>query len=223
MTREHARRLWQMIPLAAQSLVQAGPDLIDTFVSRAALLERARTHTRDGADWLTRLGERGERRPAAPGMPGPQQSDLFEQYTKVLQVLGRKVPLLLVVDDLQWADLGSISLLFHLGRHLPGSRILIVGAYRPEEVSVGRDGGRHPLEAVVNEFQRSLGDIMVKLEQAESHDFLEAFLDSEPNQLGAAFRDMLYRQTRAIPYSPSSCCEVCRNGETWCITKQASG
>ena len=41
MTREHARRLWNTLPLAAQALVEAGPDLIDTFVPRAALLERA--------------------------------------------------------------------------------------------------------------------------------------------------------------------------------------
>ncbi len=198
-TRDHASRLWHMLPLTARTLVEAGPDLIDTFVSRTALLERARSYTRDRADWLISLEQRGERQPSSSGLPGPQQTDLFEQYTRVLQILARQVPLLLVVDDLQWADLGSISLLFHLGRHLAGSRILIVGAYRLEEVSAGRDGKRHPLEPLVNEFQRIFGDITVSLDQAESRDFLEALLDSEPNRLGIAFRDMLYRQTRAHP------------------------
>ncbi|NIP18271.1 MAG: hypothetical protein GWM87_09035, partial [Xanthomonadales bacterium] len=140
-----------------------------------------------------------ERKPTGPGTPSPQQSDLFEQYTRVLQALARQVSLVLVVDDLQWADLGSISLLFHLGRQLAGSRILIVGAYRPEEVAIGRDGERHPLEPVVNEFQRDFGDITVNLGQAESRDFVEAFLDSEPNRLGVPFREMLYRQTRGHP------------------------
>ena len=55
----------------------------------------------------------------------------------MLQALAQQGPLVLVLDDLQWADLGSISLLFHLGRQLAGSRILIVGAYRPEEVALG--------------------------------------------------------------------------------------
>jgi len=76
---------------------------------------------------------------------------------------------------------------------------LIVGAYRPEEVALGRDGERHPLEPVVNEFQRDFGDITVNLGQAESRDFVEAFLDSEPNRLGGAFREMLYRQTHGHP------------------------
>jgi predicted ATPase len=117
----------------------------------------------------------------------------------VLQALAQERPLVLVLDDLQWADLGSISLLFHLGRHLTGNRILIVGAYRPEEVSIGRDGERHPLESVINEFQRDFGDITVNLRKAKHRDFVETLLDSEPNRLGKAFRDMLFRQTQGHP------------------------
>jgi DNA-binding SARP family transcriptional activator/predicted ATPase len=199
MTTEHARRLWHMLPLAARALVEAGPDLIDTFVSRAALLERARICVTDRPGWLSSLEQREERRPAGLDFQGLQQGDLLMQYTRVVQALAHQIPLLLVVDDLQWADPGSVSLLFHLGRHLAGNRILIVGAYRPEEVSAGRDGQRHPLEPLVNEFQRISGDVTVNLDRAESRDFLEAFLDSEPNCLGPSFREMLYRQTRAHP------------------------
>ncbi|MBN1149485.1 MAG: AAA family ATPase [Anaerolineales bacterium] len=198
-TTQHARRLWSTLPLAAQALVEAGPDLIDTFVPRAALLERTTAGAPVQAERLARLDGLAERKPTGLGTPSLQQSDLFEQYSRALQALARKVSLVLVVDDLQWADLGSISLLFHIGRRLAGSRILLVGAYRPEEIALGRDGARHPLEPVVNELQRELGDITVNLGQAESRDFMEALLDSEPNRLGGAFRDMLYRQTRGQP------------------------
>jgi predicted ATPase len=117
----------------------------------------------------------------------------------VLQAVAQGSPLLLILDDLQWADLGSTGLLFHLGRHLAGNRILIVGAYRPEDIALGRDGARHPLEPVTNEFQRDWGDITVDLARAERRGFVEALLDSEPNRLGARFRETLYRQTRGHP------------------------
>jgi predicted ATPase/DNA-binding SARP family transcriptional activator len=199
MTKKHARHLWDTLPLVAQTLVEAGPDLVDSFVPGAALIERAEICTSVREEWLTRLVALVERKETGMIVPSPQQKDLFEQYARVLQAVAREVLLVLVVDDLQWADLGSISLLFHLGRHLTGCRILIVGAYRPEEVALGRDGERHPLVPVVNELQRVYGDITVNLDQAERRTFVEALLDSEPNQLDPSFREMFYQQTHGHP------------------------
>ena len=68
------------------------------------------------------------RKADASGMPSLQQRALCQQYTQVLRALAGERPLLLALDDLQWADGGSINLLFHLGRRIPGSRILLVGA-----------------------------------------------------------------------------------------------
>jgi DNA-binding SARP family transcriptional activator len=199
MTREHAFRLWNTLPQTTKALVETGPDLIDTFIPGRRLVECASVYAPGGSDWLTRLEEHLDK--VAPSLvaPGPQQRDIFEQYSRVLQSLARNNPLILVLDDLQWADLGSISLLFHLGRHLAGNRILIVGAYRPEEIAIGRDGERHPLEPVVSELQRIFGEVMVDVDQAESMEFLEAILNSEPNRLGEPFKHMLYQQTRGQP------------------------
>ena len=196
---EHARRLQRALPLTAQALLRDGPDLIDVFVPGAALLRRAVACATREVGWVSELQKLVERRSSDPGTGGVQQDDLFEQYTTLLKVLARQVPLLLVLDDLQWADLGSISLLFHLGRRLEGSPILVVGAYRSEEVALGRDGERHPLEPVVNELKRSWGDIEIDLGQSEGRHFVPALLDSEPNRLDAGFRHMLYQQTRGHP------------------------
>lgn len=199
MESEHARRLWRMLPPAAQALIDEGPDLIDTFVPHAALLERARIGMSGRTDWLGRLEEFAGRSPASHAMPTSLQSDLFEQVARVLRRLARHAPLLLIVDDLQWADVGSINLLFHVGRQLAGSRILIIGAYRAEEVAIGRGGERHPLEPVVHELQRVFGESIVDLDRVEGRAFVDALLNSEPNRLGPSFRELLYRQTRGHP------------------------
>ncbi|UCG25792.1 MAG: AAA family ATPase [Chloroflexota bacterium] len=196
---EHARRLWNSAPLTTSAMLEAGPGLVDTFVPQSALLERI-TSFRQRSDQEMRSADLIERLSSVGRVAGrPEQSDLFEQYTRVLQAMAGQHPLLLILDDLQWADLGSASLLFHLGRRVAGRHIMVVGAYRPEEISSPMDGERHPLEPVVNELQRDFGGAPVVLDQAERRKFVDALLDTEPNRLESSFREMLYRQTRGHP------------------------
>ena len=190
-----ARRLAELVPHAIQTLVEAGPDLIELFISGKTLLARAVGAAALAPDRVAGLKARLARQAAEQSAGALKQQNLFAQYIQVLQALSRRWPLLLLLDDLQWADAGSISLLFHLGRQLTGQRILVVGIYRPNDVALGREGGRHPLESVVNEFQADFGQIQVDLAQAGEKQFIEALLDSEPNRLGAAFRHALWRQT----------------------------
>lgn len=195
-SRRHAHRLEALVPASVQALLDEGPELIDCFVPGSALLARAQGGAPSQA---ARLGELLDRRAASPGGASIQQNDLFDQYTKTLQALARKHPLLLVIDDMQWADSGSLNLLFHLGRLLVGHRILLVGAYRPGDVAMGRDGDRHPLEPIVNELQRQYGDVRIDLSRVEGRDFIDAFLETEPNRLGTAFRQALYQHTDGHP------------------------
>ncbi|MGC9333572.1 MAG: BTAD domain-containing putative transcriptional regulator, partial [Anaerolineae bacterium] len=195
--------LWHALPAAVAALVESGPELIGTFVPDQPLLDRIRAFLRGSGDiprgQVSTVEALVTREVAPPGTHHPQQRKLFEQLTRVLHRLATPGGLLLVLDDFQWADAGSIDLLFHLGRRLAGSRILIVVAYRPEEVALARAGARHPLVPVLLELQREFGDVEVNLDQAGGRQFLEAFLDSEPNRLGPAFRDSLHEQTAGHP------------------------
>ena len=194
-TKEHATRLWNLIPISVQALVHDGPDLLDTFVSGTGLVRRSTNFAYGWAEWLIQLKKLAERKKTAATVSNLQQSDLFKQYASLLQTLSRQQPLLLILDDLQWADTGSVSLLFHLGRRIEGNRILLVGAFRSTEVAMGRGGTRHPLESVVNEFRQVFGDFQIELDQAEGQHFVNAFIDTEPNRLSVSFRDTLFRQT----------------------------
>lgn len=104
-----------------------------------------------------------------------------------------------IVDDLHWADAGSISLMFHLSRRIRGNRILILGIYRSADVAQGRDGKRYPLGSFVNEAKRDFGNVELDLTEAEAHHFVDAFIDTEPNRLEKTFRDKLFRQTQGHP------------------------
>ncbi len=198
-TREHAHGLWNLIPLTSKAIVDQGADLVNIFVQGAGLLSRAEAISTVSTDWLLRLKKLVERKSLLPPDSTLQQSNLFEQYTRVLLALAQEKPLLLVLDDLQWVDAGSASLLFHLGRRIAGSRIMIAGVYRPDDIALGRGDGRHPLETVVHEFKRDFADIEVEVGEVEGLKFIDSLIDTEPNRLGKAFRETLFKQTKGHP------------------------
>ncbi len=193
--RERALRLWHTMPSATQALVEEGADLLDTFVPLRPLLARSADHLPSS------VRQALESRIAQPPAFDPtlQQASLFEQVTNLLGYLAARSPLLLALDDLQWCDAGSLALLFHLSRRLAGKRILIVAAYRPNDVALGRAGERHPLEPIIHEVQQLQGTSMLDLDQAQGRAFIDALLDSEPNLLDDAFRSELLRQTNGHP------------------------
>lgn len=192
LTRDHAARLWKLIPASLDALLDAGPDLIDAFLDRARLHARAAAFARHARA----VGLRLPGKEAAPTRGLPARQALHLQFGRTLRAVARAHPLLLVVDDLQWADPGSVGLLFDVGRELRGSRILLLGLFRPSDVALGRDGARHPLEPVVNELRSAYGEIDVHLGEDGDRDLVDALVDAEPNVLGPTFRNALFAQTR---------------------------
>jgi hypothetical protein len=106
-SREHAQRLWNFTPYSAETLVTTGPDLIDIFIPGKGLIDRAGATAPSDATWFSQLVELAAHNGAGEAPSNVQQSDLFEQYVKVAEALARQQPLLLMLDDLQWADSGS--------------------------------------------------------------------------------------------------------------------
>jgi adenylate cyclase len=159
-------RLKEFVRMSSEMLLKFGPDLIGIFVPGAGLVTRIATETALSAGLAHKLSERlgkNKESDAAKVKPDLDQEKLFEQYAAVLKALSKDCTLILVLDDLQWADSGSLNLLFHLARQLKDSRILLLGTYRPDDVALGRDGGRHPFESTLNELKRYHGNIVLDL------------------------------------------------------------
>lgn len=199
-TQRQALQLWHAFPTMLEALLSIGNDLVNTLVPGDTLLSQAAIAFPERIDLLGKLAALVERK-QDPSV-GIEQSMLFEQCANVLEMISQNQLLILVIDDLQWADSASISLLFYLGRRLTGTRILILGMYRPHEVLQGRGKDEHPLRGVIAELKRVYGDLEVNLgesDQKEDREFIDAFLDTEPNILDDEFRNKLYTQTGGHP------------------------
>lgn len=193
-TAEHARRVWDAMPLTLPALVEHAPDLIGNFVTSKGLRERATTFAAPDATWFNRLGALAN---AEAGAKVDQQH-IFAQYSAALSAIASQRPLVLILEDLHWVDSASSGLLFHLSREASHSRMLIVGTYRPDEVAVSRGEIAHPLADILSELKRWHGDIWLDLGElapAEGRRFVEAYLDTQPNRLGPGFREALFERT----------------------------
>ncbi len=192
--KEHAMRLWQAVPETLSALVEHGPALAPALLSGGSLLERAASALRPADATLSRLRRLVETGAAASGS---NLAQLCGQYGDVAHALAERGPVLLVLDDLQWSDPGSAGLLFHLSRALADARVCIIGAFRPEEVTLnGR--GPQPMAKVVAEVKSRYGELDVALDHIEPdarREFVDALLDSEPNALDERFRAALFDRT----------------------------
>ncbi|MCL4301393.1 MAG: AAA family ATPase [Anaerolineae bacterium] len=190
-TAEHARRLWEAMPLTLPALVEHAPDLVGTFVPGKGLRERAATFAAPNAPWFNQLVALTNTRVA--------QQPIFAQYTAALNAIASQRPLVLILEDLHWVDSASSGLLFHLSREAAQSRMLIVGTYRPNEVALSQgDEIAHPLTDILSELKRRHGDIWLDLGDlaaAEGQRFVEAYLDTQPNRFSSGFREALFDRT----------------------------
>jgi ATP/maltotriose-dependent transcriptional regulator MalT len=110
--------------------------------------------------------------PPAPESPPERFSGRFGQgrlYELLLDVLGRlaagRAPLLLVLEDIHWADRSSRDLLAFLARNLRDERLAVAVTYRTGEL----DGG-HPLRRLVPELSRRPSVVRVDLEPLSAAD-----------------------------------------------------
>ncbi len=193
-----ARRLWEAMPLTLPLFADHALDLLSTLVPAQTLLSRAATFAQDNPAWLQRLAQ------AQATATGAvlDQNRLFDQYTVLLHAIAAQRPLLLILEDLHWADASSISLLVHLCRQLGTQRILLVCTYRPSEVAQGRDNQPHPLTPVIADLKRQYGEIALNLTESDAthgRHFVDEYLATQPHRLGTKFRQALFDHTGGHP------------------------
>lgn len=202
LTKENAQRLTTLVNVAYGFFFEFAPDVMGSFIPGGVLLGRAAKMTATKLDVVKTLEQRIAARSGSAPAPELDQARIHQQCAAALRRMVQAKPLVVVLDDLQWCDGPSIGLLFHLVRTIVEGSLLIVGSYRPDDVAIGRDGGRHPLESTINEIKRYFGDVQIDLDLAgerEGRSFVDALLDQEPNALDGAFRTELLLHTGSNP------------------------
>src|SRR5579883_1315312 len=82
------------------------------------------------------------------------QQQVFQQYVNLITKISEETPLVLLVDDMHWADTSSTNLLFYLSRQITAKNIFVIATYRPDEARTANKGEGHPVMKVKNEILR---------------------------------------------------------------------
>jgi tetratricopeptide (TPR) repeat protein len=118
--------------------------------SAEALREELAGGASDVAKLVSEIRSRLPDLPSAPRHDAEEERyRLFESVSSFLANASGSHPIVLVLDDLHFADTPTLRLLQHLTRHLAESRLLVLGTY--DEVVLH---GRHPLAQVLVELRR---------------------------------------------------------------------
>lgn len=133
--------------------------------------------------------------PALEQLPAQETQNrmmiFFKRFMKVIAT--KEHPLVIFIDDLQWIDSGSLKLLEYIITDEDLSYILLIGAYRENEVS-----GHHPLQHFFNEMQEQEKTIhSLQLGPLKPTDFEALFRDSF-NRNDASIKslaDLIYKHT----------------------------
>lgn len=154
-----------------------------------ALLEAGGPGAEALAALLPELGGEGSD-PSGAGL-----NRVHDTVAATFEAVSQQTPLVVVIEDLHWADEGTLDLLRFLLRVLGRGRILVVLTFRTEDVARG-----HPLRSLLSELDRSRSVARIelrRLSKAEARRQVVAILGSEPDD--AAF-DSVYARSEGVPF-----------------------
>jgi len=169
------------------------------FVDHASgLSERLGRYAGELARLVPELGQR------VPGLPDPLRSDpemeryrLFDALANWLTAASVDQPVLLVLDDLQWAAKPTLLLLRHILRAGDG-RILLLGTYRDTEMTHD-----HPLVELVADLRRQGGVERLSLSGLDDLGvaaFVEQASGRALDDAGLALARAVYEETEGNPF-----------------------
>ncbi len=133
--------------------------------------------------------------------PKLKQENLFDNVLMGIQRASVENPLIIFIDDLQWADKTTLNLLHYLARNTRNNRVLILGTYRPEDIIKPPDQRTHQLQSTLQNMSREdLLDVIEieRLAPIDTKEILLSALDSAA--LKDDFCNRIHNETEGNPF-----------------------
>lgn len=140
-----------------------------------------------------------------PGLTPPVRDDpeserarLFEAVTMWLRTIAASVPVMLVLDDLHWADKPTLLLLRHLVHETPQDSLFVVGTYRSTDLDRA-----HPLATMLADLRRDGSVTRLALDGLTADgvaELLERSAGHDLDDAGIGLANAVFAETGGNPF-----------------------
>lgn len=163
------------------NLLNLAPGLVGPMVSEPAL--------------MARIGEMGGERDALAEMISRfralhspiETSTRLDQAVRFITSVAELQPVIMVFDDLHWADERTITMLVHIQRQLQFRTdlpLMIIGSFRSSDLLPREDGSRHPLRPALAEMIRLSSEPIIDLSSSVGNENGRRFIDGLLRDMG---------------------------------------
>jgi predicted ATPase len=136
----------------------------------------------------------------APLAPAEERLRLFVAVAHLLLALTQTGPVVLVLDDVHWADQDSLGLLRHVVRLTTSAPLMVVGTYRDPDPDRARESHISPLRDVLAVLSREVSYQRIPL-RGLSESEVETYLAAAAGQkLPRAVVQAVYAETAGHPF-----------------------
>lgn len=157
---------------------------------------------------------------------GATRERMMRELGDALGALATNSPIVLLLEDLHWADPSSVDLLHHLCQRIGSQRLLIAGTFRPEDI----ERSNHPLKSYKAEMQsHNLCDEVVLGSLSREH--IAEYLDATfaPNDFPSELTSLIHEKTEGHALFATNllqylgeCGDIAKVNAHWSLTRPLS-
>jgi Predicted ATPase len=157
---------------------------------------------------------------------GATKERMMREMGDALGLIANASPVVLLLEDLHWADSSSIELLRHLCNRITSQRVLLVGTFRPEDI----ERSNHPLKSCTAEMKMHKLCEEIPLDSLSREHIIDYLnFTFKPNDFPSNLADHLHEKTEGHPLFTTNLLQylsergdIVKENEHWTLARPLS-
>ncbi len=131
--------------------------------------------------------------------PRAWKDQTFAAVSNTLTIISKRQPIILIVEDVHWADSASLALIHYIARSIKSEKVLLVATFRSEEITADVEGRPHPLLETLRLMKRENLIKEVRVTSLDQKDILKLAKSMLGGELQQELAEKLIEESQGNP------------------------